>query len=53
MIALLFPLAILFLIVGYAALAAYGRRFTPRDLLRVRGWVRLDDEPEPVERTWP
>jgi hypothetical protein len=54
MIALLFPFAILFVIVGYAA---HGRSVAPRDLLRVRlnarrgvgrvllDWVRLADEP--------
>jgi len=41
MIALLFPFAILFTIVGYAALAAHGRSATPRDLLRAsRSGVR-------------
>jgi len=58
MIALLFPFAILSVIVGYAALGAHGRPVTPRELLRatrsgrrvgrvLRDWVRLADEPQP------
>jgi len=58
MIELLFPLAILLAIIGYAAVAASGRRFAPRALLHprggyaraLRGWVRLDDEVETADR---